>query len=213
MPSSLATTFTLLIVVILLVWDTRRTRGVSSAIWIPVVWIAITGSRFPSQWLELGGGASAASTETRLVGLARVGAAPTVRRVARNLDARARAIVEAERASAKPLAAAQGCRASVSAFAAIGVVRPERDAVRAAAMKTEGAAGRIRLLGCVASGTTGARNRRAALVRCSPTHARAAARPGLTFIARYRLGARDGARPSEREGDEHGTSRREKAAR
>lgn len=34
--------------------ESREKRGVSRALWIPVIWLLITGSRFPTQWMNLG---------------------------------------------------------------------------------------------------------------------------------------------------------------
>ncbi len=37
-----------------LIWrDSRRTSGLSGALWLPVIWIFLIASRFPTQWLEL----------------------------------------------------------------------------------------------------------------------------------------------------------------
>jgi O-antigen ligase len=54
MPASLATILTFVFIAALFVWDSRRNRENSIALWLPVLWIIITGSRFPSQWLQLG---------------------------------------------------------------------------------------------------------------------------------------------------------------
>ena len=54
MPASLATILTFLFIAGLFAWDYRRNRGNSIALWLPTLWIIITGSRFPSQWLQLG---------------------------------------------------------------------------------------------------------------------------------------------------------------
>ncbi len=54
MPPSLAAIITLLISVALLVRDGRQHRDSSAALWLPTVWLWITGSRFVSQWLNLG---------------------------------------------------------------------------------------------------------------------------------------------------------------
>lgn len=61
MPALLATLLTFLIVLALFARDIRRNRGSSSALWLPVLWIIITGSRFPSQWLQLGSAAAVAN--------------------------------------------------------------------------------------------------------------------------------------------------------
>ena len=54
MPPDLAL-FLCLIFIIYLLWaDTKRTAKVSSALWIPLIWMMILGSRFLSQWLDAG---------------------------------------------------------------------------------------------------------------------------------------------------------------
>jgi exopolysaccharide production protein ExoQ len=54
MPPSLATLLTLAFVLFLFAQDSRRGGRVSGALWLPVLWLAITGSRFVSQWISLG---------------------------------------------------------------------------------------------------------------------------------------------------------------
>lgn len=54
MPASLATLLTFVFVAFLFRWEIRRSSGSSAALWLPVLWIFIIGSRFPSQWLQLG---------------------------------------------------------------------------------------------------------------------------------------------------------------
>lgn len=54
MPSSVATVLTLAFIAVLYAWETRRNRDASGALWLPVLWISVTASRFPSQWLQLG---------------------------------------------------------------------------------------------------------------------------------------------------------------
>jgi exopolysaccharide production protein ExoQ len=61
MNSQLATLLTLAGILFLLVWDARRNEPASAALWLPVTWLCITGSRFVSQWLELGGPSSSSS--------------------------------------------------------------------------------------------------------------------------------------------------------
>lgn len=56
MPTSLATALTLVGVLYLLRRDTRQGEARSAALWLPVMWLAITGSRFVSQWMDLGAG-------------------------------------------------------------------------------------------------------------------------------------------------------------
>ena len=43
----------------LLSWDSRRRDGISAALWIPTIWIAIALSRPLSMWLGFGGGSNA----------------------------------------------------------------------------------------------------------------------------------------------------------
>ncbi|MEQ9562575.1 MAG: O-antigen ligase family protein [Woeseiaceae bacterium] len=61
MPASLATLLTAILVVALFRWDLRNNRESSFALWLPVLWIFIVGSRFPSQWLQLGSPAAVAN--------------------------------------------------------------------------------------------------------------------------------------------------------
>jgi O-antigen ligase len=56
MPPSLATLITLTGVLFLLRYDSGQRQELRPAIWLPVLWLGITGSRFPSQWLDLGAG-------------------------------------------------------------------------------------------------------------------------------------------------------------
>ena len=42
----------------LLRWDDRRRSGISAALWIPTIWIAIALSRPLSKWLGFGGGSN-----------------------------------------------------------------------------------------------------------------------------------------------------------
>ena len=56
MPPTLATALTLFGVLYLLGRDFRRGATASSALWLPVMWLGITGSRFVSQGLDLSGG-------------------------------------------------------------------------------------------------------------------------------------------------------------
>ena len=51
MPPSLALFFWLALLVGLLWFDPARDRRVSVALWVPVIWMFIDGSRLPSQWL------------------------------------------------------------------------------------------------------------------------------------------------------------------
>lgn len=54
MPPDLALFLCLIFIVYLLWADTKRTAKVSSALWIPLIWMMILGSRFLSQWLDAG---------------------------------------------------------------------------------------------------------------------------------------------------------------
>lgn len=54
MPPSLATALTLIGVLYLLRRDALRGETRSAALWLPVLWLGITGSRFISQWMDLG---------------------------------------------------------------------------------------------------------------------------------------------------------------
>ena len=54
MPSSLATLLVFGFVLTLYVWDRKRSSDASKALWLPVLWIIPTASRFPTQWLMLG---------------------------------------------------------------------------------------------------------------------------------------------------------------
>jgi len=65
MPPFLALLLTAGLVTFLFGWETRRNGGYSRALWVPLIWMLITGSRFVSQWLGIwgvlpGGGGSAA---------------------------------------------------------------------------------------------------------------------------------------------------------
>jgi len=54
MPSDLALFICLIFIAYLLWTDARRTAKVSHALWIPLIWIMILGSKFVSQWLDAG---------------------------------------------------------------------------------------------------------------------------------------------------------------
>ena len=64
MPSSIAALLTAIFIVGLFLRERTRGEG-QPALWVPVLWIAITGSKFVSQWLSLSatGGKSANLTE------------------------------------------------------------------------------------------------------------------------------------------------------
>jgi O-antigen ligase len=55
MPPPLALALTLLFIGYLLHRDSREEPRVSSAVWIPIIWLLINGSRQVSQWVESGG--------------------------------------------------------------------------------------------------------------------------------------------------------------
>jgi O-antigen ligase len=59
-PPSLATVLTLGFILALVATDTDIRRS-SPALWIPTLWLLITGSRFVSQWLDLGSPAATAN--------------------------------------------------------------------------------------------------------------------------------------------------------
>lgn len=67
MPPSLATALTLIGVLYLLRRDAQRGETRSSALWLPVMWLGITGSRFVSQWMDLGNSYGDNVTEGSLV--------------------------------------------------------------------------------------------------------------------------------------------------
>jgi O-antigen ligase len=54
MPPDLAALLTLAFVAFLLRRDASTRTADSAALWLPVAWLAVTGSRFVSQWLNLG---------------------------------------------------------------------------------------------------------------------------------------------------------------
>jgi len=55
MPPKIATLLTIVLILFLFIWESRKGEKVSSALWLPVMWMAITGTRFVGQWLNLGG--------------------------------------------------------------------------------------------------------------------------------------------------------------
>lgn len=63
MPPSFALLIWFLCLVALLIWDPAKSRKVSIALWLPVVWLFFAGSRLPSQWLNQGSSISAAAIE------------------------------------------------------------------------------------------------------------------------------------------------------
>src|SRR5690606_35382304 len=54
MPSAIALALLVVFAICLFCFDPAKDRGVSKALWVPLVWMFIMGSRLPSQWL--GGG-------------------------------------------------------------------------------------------------------------------------------------------------------------
>lgn len=54
MPTAVATLLTVAFVFYLFVRDARINNNASTALWLPVLWLSITGSRFVSQWINLG---------------------------------------------------------------------------------------------------------------------------------------------------------------
>jgi O-antigen ligase len=60
MPPAIATFLTVGFILFLFLRDPERKDGASGAMWLPTMWMAITGSRFLSQWMQLGDSASAA---------------------------------------------------------------------------------------------------------------------------------------------------------
>ena len=64
MPASLATLLTVAGVLFLLWRDAVHGEARSPALWLPVMWLTITGSRFVSQWIDLGAGAGSGDNYT-----------------------------------------------------------------------------------------------------------------------------------------------------
>jgi O-antigen ligase len=59
MPPHVAAILTIMFIFFLFIRESRKEGKVSSALWLPVMWMAITGTRFVSQWINLGSGYSA----------------------------------------------------------------------------------------------------------------------------------------------------------
>jgi exopolysaccharide production protein ExoQ len=59
MPPSLALLLWLILLIALLRYDPARDSNISLALWLPVTWMFIIGSRLPSQWLGIQAGANA----------------------------------------------------------------------------------------------------------------------------------------------------------
>ena len=51
MPPFLALILWFVLLVALFWWDPGKESGVSAALWVPLIWMFIMGSRLPSQWL------------------------------------------------------------------------------------------------------------------------------------------------------------------
>jgi exopolysaccharide production protein ExoQ len=59
MPPFLALVLSIAVILGLLASERRMNREVSSALWIPFLWMFFIGTRFPSQWIDMGSGAMA----------------------------------------------------------------------------------------------------------------------------------------------------------
>src|SRR5215831_1973867 len=64
MPPLIALILWLVLLLALLRFDPARDQGVSFAVWIPVIWMFIVGSRLPSQWLGVQVGSFAEAAES-----------------------------------------------------------------------------------------------------------------------------------------------------
>ena len=54
MPPQLAALIYILFILYLFWVDRKRSEDISSALWIPLIWMLLAGSRYVSQWLNLG---------------------------------------------------------------------------------------------------------------------------------------------------------------
>jgi exopolysaccharide production protein ExoQ len=63
MPPYLALLLWFVLLVWLLIWDPAQDSGTSAALWVPVTWMFIAGSRLPSQWLGGWAGSAARALE------------------------------------------------------------------------------------------------------------------------------------------------------
>lgn len=54
MPPVLALVLSIAVIVMLFRWERHMNRDVSSAMWIPFLWLFFIGTRFPSLWLDAG---------------------------------------------------------------------------------------------------------------------------------------------------------------
>lgn len=55
MPPRIAAFLTILFILFLFIRESRKGQKYSSALWLPVMWMAITGTRFVGQWINIGG--------------------------------------------------------------------------------------------------------------------------------------------------------------
>jgi len=70
MPPFLALALTFFLILYAFALEHRRNTDVSNALWIPFLWIALIGTRFASQWLNLGAAAQAENLLDQIVFLA-----------------------------------------------------------------------------------------------------------------------------------------------
>jgi len=63
MPSFLALGLWFLLLIALLLWDPAKDPKVSAALWVPIIWMFIVGSRLPAQWLGWSVGSAAQALE------------------------------------------------------------------------------------------------------------------------------------------------------
>jgi len=63
MPPRLALTLTLAFIAVLFARDARQRPPMTLALWLPLLWMLVIGSRFVSEWLDLGTPQSAAALE------------------------------------------------------------------------------------------------------------------------------------------------------
>jgi exopolysaccharide production protein ExoQ len=68
MPPTLALVLSILLILWLCWRDQRLSTGVSGALWIPVAWVSIIGSRFPSEWFAASGMAATTASEALVEG-------------------------------------------------------------------------------------------------------------------------------------------------
>lgn len=57
MPPRVAAFLTMVFILFLFIRESRKKVNVSSALWLPVMWMTITGTRFVGQWVNLGSSA------------------------------------------------------------------------------------------------------------------------------------------------------------